>query len=571
MKMRLSGVAGHGYSIFYGFFMPILLAAISEYGGYISPIKFAVFVGLFFAWMPLVRWVHADAQAVRTKDAVWTAVVTFTGAGAIIIWLLAPFFVIGVLLYLIAVGATALAYVVHRNSRVADFEKVLTAEHLKGIFVNEKKKDAAATKGMSFITANNNEAPTPKAKTPEAFGFKMCHEVFEDANWRRTSDIIFQPNPQGYLVTYNIDGVPTKQPQRTKEHMEYFIHYLKQLADLDVNERRKPQTGIFKAIKDRKETKWQVTTAGSTVGEQVKLTKLEAYGLMKLEDIGLSVDQLVQLGSIREMDNGLFIIAGPKKSGVTSTFYAMLRNHDPFMNNINTLERDAPAELNNVTQHIFSLSDTGITTYARKLQTVLRTGPDIIGIADCQDAQTAQLACAAARDGKIVYVTLDAENTIQALGKWLKLVPDKNSATDNLVGILSQRLARKLCDNCKQAYQPKQDLFKKLNIPSDKIKVLYRPGEIEYDKRGRPIPCGNCQGTGFVGRTGIYEVAMIDDKTRNAIKQAKSLREISSHFRRSGMLYMQEQAVKKVAEGVTAINEVIRKFSASGQDKKGKK
>ena len=569
--MRPSDVAGQGYCIVYGFFMPILLAIASEYGGYISPIKFAVFVILVFAWMPLIRWVHADARAVRTKGTVWTAVITSTGTGAIIIWLLAPFFVIGVLLYLIAVSATALAYVVHRNSRVADFEKVLTAGHLRSIFVNEKKKDAAATKGMSFVTANNNEAPIPKAKTPEAFGFKMCCEVFEDAGWRRTSDIIFQPNPQGYSVTYNIDGVPTKQPQRTKEHMEYFIHYLKQLADLDVNERRKPQTGTFRAIKERKEIKWQVTTAGSTAGEQVKLTKLEAYGLLKLEDIGLSPDQLVQLGSIREMDKGLFIIAGPKKSGVTSTFYAMLRNHDPFMNNINTLERQASTELNNVTQHIFSLSDTGITTYARKLQTVLRTGPDIVGIADCHDAQSAQLACAAARDGKTVYVTVDSENTIQALGKWLKLVPDKNSATDNLIGILSQRLVRKLCDNCKQAYQPKQDLFKKLNIPSDKIKVLYRPGEIEYNKRGRPIPCENCQGTGFVGRTGIFEVAMIDDKTRNAIKQAKSLREISSHFRRSGMLYMQEQAVKKVAEGITAINEVIRKFSASGQDKKGKK
>jgi len=551
--------------------MPILLTAVTNYGGYISPIKFAAFVVLFFAWMPLVRWIHLDARAVRTKATAWTAAIAATGAGAIVIWLLAPFFVIGILFYLIAVGATAMAYVVHRNARVADFERVLTAQHIKGIFVNEKKKFAAATKGISFITANENKAPLPKAKTPEAFGFKTACEVFEDAVWRRTSDIIFQPNPQGYSVTYIIDGIPTKQPQKTKEQMEYFLHYLKQLADLDTNERRKPQTGNFKVIKNLQELKWEITTAGSTAGEQIKLTKREAYSLMNLEDIGLQPDQLIRLQSIRELKQGLFIISGPKKSGVTSTFYAMLKNHDPFMNNINTLERHPAAELSNVTQHIYSLADTGITTYAKKLQTVLRTAPDIIGIADCEDPKSAQLACAAARDGKIVYVTLEANNVIGALGKWLKFVPDKNSATENLVGILCQRLVRKLCNECKQAYQPKQELCRKLNIPADKMKLLYRPGEIQYNKRGKPIPCKNCQGTGFFGRTGIFEIAMIDEKTRKAVKQAKSLREISSHFRRSGMLYMQEQAVKKVAEGITAINEVIRKFSTTPKGQKPQK
>ena len=541
--------------------MPILLAAATEYGGYISPIKVGVFVALFFAWMPLVRWVHTDAKAVRTKVNTWTAVIASTGAGAIIIWLLAPFFVIGLLFYLIAVGATAMAYIVHRNARVADFERVLTINHFKGIFVDEKKKIAAATKGISFITANENKAPLPEAKSPEAFGYKTACEVFEDAIWRRTSDVLFQPNPQGYSVTYNIDGVPSKQPQKTKEQMEYFIHYLKQLADLDINERRKPQTGNFKVIKNKKEFKWQITTAGSTAGEQVKLTKLEAYSLMNLEDIGLDPDQLLHLKSIRDLDKGIFIVSGPKKSGVTTTFYALLRNHDPFLNDINTLERHPAAELGNITQNIYSLTDTGITTYAKKLQTVLRTAPDIVGIADCEDAQSAQLACAAARDGKIVYVTIEAANAIGALGKWLKFIPDKNLAIENLIGILCQRLTRKLCDECKQAYQPKQNLFKKLNISADKTKLLYRPGDVQYDKRGRAIPCENCQGSGFFGRTGIFEVAIIDDQIKTAMKQAKSLREISSHFRRSGMLYMQEQAVKKVADGVTSINEVIRKFS----------
>ena len=550
--------------------MPILLSA-ADYGGYISPIKFVVFTVLFFAWLPLVKWVNADAQAVRTNETLWTTIVAATGAGAIIIWLLAPFFLIGMLLYLIAAGATAIAYVVHRNARVADFERVLTPGHLRGIFVDEKKKITAASMGISFITANDNKVPLPKSKTPEAFGFKTACNVFEDALWRRTSDVLFQPGPQDYSVMYSIDGVAAKQPTRTKEEMEYFIHYMKQLADLDVNERRKPQTGTFKVTKGSDNIEWEITTAGSTAGEQVRLTKLEAHKLIKLDELGLTGDQLLSLTPIRDMDSGLFIISGPKKSGVTSTLYAMLGNHDPFMNSINTLERHPSAELSNVTQNTFTLSDTGTTSYARKLQSILRTGPDVIGIADCEDARSAQLACAAAKDGKIVYVTLEAPNVIQALGKWLKLVPDKDLATNTLIGILSQKLARKLCSQCKQAYQPKQDLFRKLNIPSDKIKVLYRTGETAYDKRGRAILCQNCQGTGFFGRTGIFETVIIDDEERKVIKQAKSLHEIASHFRRAGMLYMQEQAVKQVADGVTAINEVIRKFSSTPKSKKQKR
>jgi type II secretory ATPase GspE/PulE/Tfp pilus assembly ATPase PilB-like protein len=151
---------------------------------------------------------------------------------------------------------------------------------------------------------------------------------------------------------------------------------------------------------------------------------------------------------------------------------------------------------------------------------------------------------------------------MQALGKWIKLVSDKDLISGTLVGLVNQRLVRKLCAECKQAYQPNQELFKKFNIPAGKIKVLYRPGEIEYDKRGKPIVCDKCQGTGFLGRTAIYETIILDDNLKEAVRQAKSLQEISSHFRRAGMRYLQEQAIKKVAAGVTSINEVIRLFSA---------
>ena len=550
------------------YIIPSILSGVSSYGGYVSPIKLAVFTVMFLAWMPLVNWIHTDAQSVRTKINFWTGFIAVSGAATILIWLFVPLFLIGLLLYLVAVGATVLAYAIHRNSRVADFEKILTARHIKSLFVNEGKKMKTASKGLAFITANNNEVPLPEAKSPEAFGFKFACELFEDAVWRRASDVIFQPKQDFHSIAYRIDGIIVAQEPRSREETGYFIRYLKMLADLDIDERRKPQTGTFKLVKDGNTIEWEATTAGSTAGEQVVLHKLEEYNITKIGDIGLNDDQVEQLSGLKEIQSGLIIVSGPKKSGVTSSFYAFIRNHDPFMNNINTLEKQPAGELANVTQNVYTLSDTGGgTTYAKKLQSILRMGPDIMGVADCNNRQLAQLACAAAKDGKIVYVTFEAANITQALGRWLKLVPDKELVAEVLVAITNQRLVRKLCESCRQAYQPNQNLLRKFNIPADKVKLFYKPGEIEYDKHGKPMLCEECQGTGFVGRTGVFESFVLDEKSKEVLRQAKSMQEVANQFRRSGLVYMQEQSIKRVAVGLTSINEIIREFTDNKPDK----
>jgi len=549
--------------------MPNLLLSSIEYSGYISPIKFIVFLVLFFLWLPLVGWVYSDAKAVGSKEVFWTAVVFGTGAAAAIIWLVIPVFVIGMLFYLIAVAATSIGYVMDRNAKVPDFNRVLTAEHIKGLFSSETK-DTEALKDFLFITANNNEVPVPEPKTPDFFGYKAAYDIFNDAVRRRASDIVFSPTHENYNVAYYVDGAALKQPAIARERMEYFIHFLKNLADLDVNEKRKPQKGKFGIRQEEENTDWEVVTAGSTAGEQVHIKQMAQQTITRLTDIGLTAEQYEQLNKIREAKQGLFIVAGPKRSGVTSTFYSLLRNHDPFIYSISTLERQPSAELPNITQNVFTLSDTGVTTYAKKLQAVVRTGPDVVGVADCADAETAQVACAAAKGGKIVYVTLKADNVLKALGKWMQLVGDKNLAVEMLLGMSNQRLMRKLCSECKQAYEPNKELLRKFNIPAEKAKVLYRAGKVQYDKHGRPRTCKNCQETGFVGRMCVFEIITIDDELRNAIRQSKSLSEISTQFRRAKMLYLQEQALKKVVDGTTAINEMVRVFTKKQKTKKSK-
>jgi len=546
--------------------MPDLLLTSIEYGGYISLVKFVIFLILFFLWLPLVTWVYQDASAVGTKEVFWTALVFGVGAVATIIWLVMPVFIIGVLFYLIATAATSVSYVMHRNTLVMDFNRVLTIEHIKELFAKKESK-LDALKDFLFITANNNEVPLPEPRTPEFFGYKTAYDIFNDAAWRRASDVVFSPTPQDYNVIYYVDGMALKQPAIAKNQMEYFIHFLKNLADLDAREKRKPQKGTFRIHKDKKNFYWEVATAGSTAGEQIRLKQITQQTITKLSEIGLTPDQYEQLNRIRGLKQGLFIITGPKKSGVTTTFYSLLRNHDAFLNSINTLEKQPSTDLPNITQNVFALSDTGTTTFAKKLQSMVRMQPDIVGVADCQDSETAKIACNAAQDGKIVYLILKADNVIQALGKWLKLVEDRNLAAESLLGISSQRLLRKLCDECKQAYEPNKELLRKFSIPPEKAKVFYRPGKVVYSKHGKPTTCENCQGTGFIGRFCVFEIITINNEMRKIIMQSKSLSEINTQFRRAKMLYLQEQALKKIIDGTTSINEMVRILSTSQKQK----
>ncbi len=546
--------------------MPNLVLSAVEYTGYISIIKLAAFVVLFFLWLPLVGWVFSDAKAVGTREGFWASVVGGTGAAAIIIWLLLPVFIIGALIYVLAVATTALIYVKHRNSRVMDYARILTAEHLKNLFASKGDR-LDALKGFLFITANKNEVPIPQPQTPDFFGYKSAYEILSDAIWRRASDIVFTPGSQNYNVTYYVDGAAIKQPAIARGQIEYFIQFLKHLADLDTKEKRKPQKGKFRTRREKDDTDWEVTTAGSTAGEQLILKQLIQQTVARLPEIGLMPEQLEQINTLRNLKQGLFLVTGPQKSGVTTTLYAMLRNHDAFLNSINTIERRPSAELPNITQTIFSLTDTGTTTFAKKLQQIVRMGPDIVGVADCQDIETAQTASLAATDGKIIYVTIKADSVVQALGKWIKLVGDRNLIANTLLGISNQRLLRVLCEECKQAYAPNKELLRKFNITADKVKALYRTGKVVVGKRGKEMTCEKCQGTGYVGRTGVFEIIALNDQLKNTIKKSKSLSEIGSQFRASKMLYLQEQALRKVINGTTAINEMIRVLSPNKKSK----
>ncbi len=537
-----------------------LLLETTEYGGYISIIKLVVFLVLFFGWLPVLGWVHQDSENIGTKKELWTGICLASIAIATLMWLLIPVFIVGMLVYLIAVAAAAMSYVMHRNAIVPACDRILTAEHLSGLF-SSKDKTIHEQTGLVFITANGNEVSVPETKTTEFFGYRTAHSIFTDAIWRRADDIIFAPVHQGCQVVYNIDGTGVKQLEIAKDDMDYFARFIKNLADLDPDEKRKPQKGKFDVQQNKKAVEWELSCAGSTEGEKIWLKRTSGQSISKLSELGLTQTQYDKMANLQRAKQGIFIISGPGKSGVTSTFYSLLRGHDAFINSICTLEKQPATDLPNITQNVFTLQDTGTTTYAEKLQKIVRMGPDIVGVADCQKTETAQIICNAARETTLMYVTLEADSVIRALDKWIKMTGNRLQAAEMMLGISCQKLLRKLCDECKQAYEPNKELLKKFNLPADKAKILYRPGKVQYDKHGKPRTCENCQGTGFFGRIGIFELIVLNVDMRKVVQQAKSMSEISTNFRRAKMFSLQEQALRAVLNGTTSINEMVRVLS----------
>ena len=187
----------------------VLLASV-QYGGYISIIKFALFVVLFFAWLPLVGWVTKDATIVGTKETFWAGIVFAAGAIAAILWLLVPIYAVGLFLFLIAAAVPMALYLKHRDSKVPDPQRILTSQIFKTLFSKKEKKEAVVLDEITFVTASNNIVPAPESGTAEASSHKIANDIFNDCIWRRASDVIFAPAPPNYNVTYYIDGAASE-------------------------------------------------------------------------------------------------------------------------------------------------------------------------------------------------------------------------------------------------------------------------------------------------------------------------------------------------------------------------
>lgn len=551
-----------------GLQMHSLLAALPAEGGYFDPAKLIVFALAVLLWAYTAAWVQQDIIRLRLPPGMWSPLVLGSGILGLFLFLLIPIFFVGLLAFAAVFGGAAIAYVLHRNKRVAPAQSVLTLAHLRRLGKGGAIDAEALQEGKDRTRIKDHAGKTPAwPKDPvEHAGYQAMQDLLFDAIWRRASDVRMDFAPQQPLkIIYRVDGVDRAREPVDAQSASMVLMHLKRISGCNVEEHRRPQSGKFKASigaggKGDKGVEVEVKTSGSSTGERMLLRLLSEEGKFRLMDIGLLKDQAEKLQAIVQEPKGVVLCSSPKAGGVTSTMYACLRAHDAFIQNIHTLELSKAMDLENITQHVFDSQD-GTVTFGKRLRSILRTEPDVCLIGEMVDAETAAQAAAAGRQGKKIYMGVAAKDVFHALGLYMQAVADNHLVASSLLAVTSQRLARLLCTQCRKGYKPDPAILKKANLPLDANRPFYRPpnpNEIEVDKKGNPIVCAVCQGSGYLGRTGVFEILLVDDAVRNHISKGTPLQTIKTEVRKKGMLFLQEVALHKVYEGITSINEVLR-------------
>ncbi|MGB2987916.1 MAG: ATPase, T2SS/T4P/T4SS family [Phycisphaerae bacterium] len=553
-----------------------LLAAAPGTGPYADLIKVAVVVALLFVWAMGVQWVDRDTNVVKTKREEWNLIVVSGGVVATFVLLFVPYwqgglFLVGLVFWLLLAGGSMFGYVMHRNGRVVPTARILTIGHIRRL-VGSGQAKKKATRGKALrvqITDHAGQFVEMPDDYEEAKAYELVQDFLYDLLWRRAADADVLAGKEKYRLVYRIDGVAAERQEGIPpEDGEQLFRYLKKLAGLNVEEIRRPQTGrvqiaLLSHVGEPGFT--EVHTSGTTAGERLRLRIQSGPTLLRLHELGLPPQRAKNLKQVLAKHSGVLLFSAPSQNGLTTTQYAVVRGHDAYMNNIHSLERRPLTELDNITQHRYEGSNTDVN-YARMLQTVLRREPDIVMVGECEDRETAMVATRAAAEGRKIYMGIQAKDSFDALSQYLALLGDNRQAAKVLIGVMNQRLVRILCAECREAFDPDPATLKKLNLPADKIEHFHRPPtEVKRDRRGREISCPHCQGSGYVGRTGVFELLIVDDAVAKLIAEDAPINRIKAQCRKNKMYYLQEAGLLKVIDGTTSMNEVLRCLRTNGK------
>ncbi len=544
-------------------------------GGYFSLIKLGIIVALYLVWARLCWWVDQDAEQLNLPASqINTAVFAGGVLGLLLAWAVESFLLAFLLLLLLAIGPT-LGYVWYRNQKVADDERLLTPEHFRELARKYLKikieAEATGEEAKAIPLRLYSKSPSGRDdggtvnRAQGSPGYRAALELVYDAIQMRCTDIHMEPSKEEVTVRYRIDGLMQPATPFTRQMGESVINIFKVLANLDITEKRKPQDGSFageitnRPKADPTDTRalidFRVATAGSVGGEKLVMRILDrAKRITGLGQLGMRDKMRQQLQEIVTQPHGMFIVCGPTGSGKSTTLYGCLGEIDCFQRNVITLENPVEYQISNVTQ--IEINVKAGKTFASELRSILRQDPDVIYVGEIRDQETADIACQAAQTGHMVLTTLHANDTVTALGRLLEYKVAPFMVANAISAILGQRLVRVLCPKCKQKYKPNAELIKKANLPADKIKHFYRPPEEKAS--GAVNECAHCGGSGYRGRTGVYELLTLNEKMRDMIRENPNLSAIRQEAVKNGMKYLQEDGLRLVIEGETSIQEVLR-------------
>ncbi|MFA5008776.1 MAG: ATPase, T2SS/T4P/T4SS family [Candidatus Omnitrophota bacterium] len=410
-----------------------------------------------------------------------------------------------------------------------------------------------------MILGIDSEKLSKGEKEQETAVIKLVSLMISKAVHELASDIHIEPEQNVLNVRYRIDGVLHKRHVLPKALQSAIISRVKIMSNLDISEKRLPQDGRIRLRVEAKEIEFRVSTCPTIYGENIVLRILDKSGLvLGLESLGFSQRSFEYFKSMITTPYGIILVTGPTGSGKTTTLYSALQILNKENVNIMTVEDPVEYEFQRMRQVQVS-PDIGLT-FASALRSFLRQDPNIIMIGEIRDLETAQIAVQAALTGHLVFSTLHTNDSPTAFTRLINMGVEPFLVSSSLIGIVAQRLMRKICPKCKEEYEPSKELLDSLGIENKNISQI---------KFARGKGCAACNKTGYKGRVGIYEVLKNTPGLQALVLEKVSADEIRKAAVKEGMQTLRDIAIEKLLAGITTIEEVVRVTQENIEDEVG--
>jgi len=373
--------------------------------------------------------------------------------------------------------------------------------------------------------------------------------VVKSAIKSKASDVHVEPMEKGVLIRHRLDGLLKEVMDLPKWVHEGLIARLKIMAGMDIAEKRLPQDGRLRSTsEDGTDVDFRVSTLRTLFGEKVVMRVLDhRKGVPALEEIGMSAAALEEVRQFLRHQHGMILVVGPTGSGKTTTLSSSLKSVQSEKTNIITIEDPIEYQIPGVNQT--QINEKIKLTFASALRSILRQDPDVILLGEIRDAETAKIAMQAAQTGHLVLSTLHTDDAPSVVTRLTDIGAEPFVIASALVGVVAQRLVRRLCIQCRRQYTPPADVLRALNIPEPEAAA------IPFYKS---VGCDQCNHTGYRGRIGIYEVMRITDKLRRLISTKASEDQIREAAVTGGMITLGEDGLAKVKSGITTPEELLR-------------
>ncbi|MEM9645269.1 MAG: ATPase, T2SS/T4P/T4SS family [Planctomycetota bacterium] len=419
---------------------------------------------------------------------------------------------------------------------------------------------------------DSSEAQAVLVSARQGAGYDVAGGQLGHAIVSRATQVLMDFSQSACAIRYQIDGEWESMPPLDRETGDAMLYALKQLALMNPADRRSSQSGKLglKLVKDK--FALEVQSQGVKTGERV-LARLipEKFPFERLADLGMREKMVESFRAGLNSTGSLMVVSAPKTQGLTTTWAIAIGEADKFIRDFQSVEAQGAEEpeIINVTPNFFG-GDTGLTTSELVAKMILKE-PDVLLFPELPDSESFEKAieqCAIA--DKQVITRLPAANAVEAVVRLIAKYPDCSAMiAEKLHGVTSQKLIRRLCDNCKVGFEPPPKLLQQLGIPAGRVALLYQPFippplEMQVDEKGRPAPiepCHVCNGRGYFGRVAVFEYLQPGPQFRDAVTKTRDIAKLSQIAKAEGFKNLQSEAVLTVARGLTGLDELKRAFA----------